>query len=106
MERDIKGKFIIGKVETQEEKLKRGIAIKEAWKTRKDYIGDLKSKYPKIYNVWRAFMFTEKGKRQDILMNGQILKLSLKMFFLLIRRIVCLGERIQQSLFLKIILCG
>ena len=63
MERDNKGKFIIGGVETQEEKLKRGIAIKEAWKTRKDYIGDLKSKYPKIYNVWRAFMFTEKGKK-------------------------------------------
>lgn len=63
MERDIKGKFIIGKVETQEEKLKRCTAIKEAWKTRKDYIGDLKSKYPKIYNVWRAFMFTEKGKK-------------------------------------------
>lgn len=36
MERDIKGKFIIGKVETQEEKLKRCAAIKEAWKTRKD----------------------------------------------------------------------
>lgn len=63
MERDSKGRFTIGRIETQEEKLKRSIALKEAWKTRKDYLGELKNKNPRIYNVWRAFMYTEKGKQ-------------------------------------------
>lgn len=56
------GRFLKGKVETQEEKLIRIQAIKTHWKKRKDYIGDLKLKCPQLYNIWRAFMFTKKGK--------------------------------------------
>lgn len=60
--RDSKGRFLSGRKETFEEKLKRKGALNKAWKNREDYIADLKKKCPKIYNVWRAFMFTEKGK--------------------------------------------
>lgn len=56
------GKFLKGRKETQEEKLKRIQALKSQWKERKDYIGDLKIRCPQIYNIWRAFMFTKKGK--------------------------------------------
>ena len=38
-------------------------SLQESWKNRKDYIGDIKNKYPRIYNSWRSFMFTEKGKK-------------------------------------------
>lgn len=61
--RNNKGQFVKGKVESQEEKLKRANSCKEAWRHRPDYIGDIKNKYPQIYNIWRAFMFTDKGKR-------------------------------------------
>lgn len=61
--RDNKGRFVRGRQETQEEKLKRAISLKESWKFRKNYIGDLKKENPVLYNIWRAFMFTEKGKK-------------------------------------------
>lgn len=61
--RNNKGQFIKGHTETQEIKAKRSEALKTSWKDRENYIGDLKEKYPKIYNTWRAFMFTEKGKK-------------------------------------------
>lgn len=60
--RDNKGRFITGHKETVEDKLKRIESCKNAWRTRSDYIGDLKQKNPKLYNIWRAFMFTKKGK--------------------------------------------
>ena len=38
-------------------------AAQEAWKSREDYIGDIREECPKIYNSWRAIKFTEKGKK-------------------------------------------
>lgn len=61
--RNSKGQFVKGSVLTQEELLKKREGLRRSWKTRKDYIGDLRYEYPQIYNIWRAFMFTEKGKR-------------------------------------------
>lgn len=61
--RNDKGQFVKGYKETQEMKVKRSEALRKQWKDRKDYIGDIKAKYPRIYNTWRAFMFTEKGKK-------------------------------------------
>ena len=49
--------------ETAEEKIKRIKAAQEAWKSREDYIGDIREECPKIYNSWRAIKFTEKGKK-------------------------------------------
>lgn len=63
MERDSKGRFLKGRVETSEEKLNRLIAIEERIHKRKNYIGDIKQECPRIYNVWRGIRFTEKGKR-------------------------------------------
>lgn len=63
MERNEHGQFTKGHTETIEEKLKRLQASKEAWKERSDYIADIVQECPKIYNSWRAFMFTEKGKK-------------------------------------------
>ena len=60
--RNDKGQFVKGSTLTQEELLKKRKSLQESWKTRKDYIGDLRKEYPQIYNVWRAFMFTSKGK--------------------------------------------
>lgn len=62
MERDNKGRFIKGRIETSEEKLNRLIAIEESIHKRKNYIGDIKQECPRIYNVWRGIKFTEKGK--------------------------------------------
>lgn len=61
--RNIKGQFIKGNNSTPEEKLKKIKSLIESWKNRKDYIADIKNLHPKIYNSWRAFMFTEKGKK-------------------------------------------
>ena len=44
-------------------KIKRIKAAQEAWKSRADYIGDIREECPKIYNSWRAIKFTEKGKK-------------------------------------------
>ena len=57
------GQFVSGRKETEEEKLKRGEALKEAWKNRDDYIGDIRHLHPYIYNSWRSIKFTEKGKK-------------------------------------------
>ena len=46
-----------------EDRIKKMYSLQESWKNRKDYIGDIKNKYPRIYNSWRSFMFTEKGKK-------------------------------------------
>lgn len=48
---------------TIEDRIKKMYSLQESWKNRKDYIGDIKNKYPRIYNLWRSFMFTEKGKK-------------------------------------------
>lgn len=61
--RDEKGRFIKGRIETTEERLRRISSMRESWKNRDTYIGDLIKECPRIYNSWRAFMFTEKGKK-------------------------------------------
>lgn len=65
-ERDSKGRYIKGSKNTIEEYIKKMYSLQESWKSRKDYIGDIKSKYPRIYNSWRACMFTKKGKQVGI----------------------------------------
>lgn len=60
--RDDKGRFIVGHQETEDEKLKRIEGMRNSWKNRKDYIGDIVNECPKLYNMWRSFRFTEKGK--------------------------------------------
>lgn len=65
----IKGRFIKGRSsddEPIETRLKRISSLKESWKKRKDYIGDIRSIHPYIYNSWRGLMFTSKGKAQGI----------------------------------------
>lgn len=67
--RDDKGRFIKGRSsddEPIETRLKRISSLKESWKKRKDYIGDIRSIHPYIYNLWRGLMFTSKGKAQGI----------------------------------------
>lgn len=64
--RDEKGRFIKGYKQDDvpiEIRIKKANKNKESWKNRDDYIMDLVNQYPKIYNSWRAFMFTEKGKK-------------------------------------------
>jgi len=53
--------FAKGHTETKEEKLYRIKRMKEAWKNRAAYIKDIKD--PKLYNIWRGFKFTKKGKK-------------------------------------------
>lgn len=62
-DRDNKGRFQKGHNESIEDKIKRMYALQESWKSRKDYIGDIKGECPRIYSSWRAIMFTEKGKK-------------------------------------------
>ena len=63
MKRNEKGQFIKGHTRTTEEEIKRINGMKIAWKERNDYISDIVQECPKIYNSWRSFMFTEKGKK-------------------------------------------
>ncbi|MBA4311363.1 MAG: hypothetical protein C0417_01915 [Chlorobiaceae bacterium] len=58
--RNQKGQFVKGRKETTAEKEKRIKKFTESWVKRKDFIRDIK--HPKIYNCWRSFMFTLKGK--------------------------------------------
>lgn len=64
--RDSKGRFVKGYNSNQipvEQKIKLMYSLQENWRNRDNYIGDLKNKYPKIYNSWRAIRYTEKGKK-------------------------------------------
>lgn len=46
----------------KESEIKRIISLRESWKQRKDYLGDIKNSY--LYNSWRSFMFTKYGTKQ------------------------------------------
>jgi hypothetical protein len=46
---------------TNKTKEKRVASCIASWKNRNDYIQDIK--HPYIYNVWRSFMFTLRGKK-------------------------------------------
>ena len=59
--RNPKGQFEKGRKESIQEKEVRIKSLVSSWKNREDYIGDIK--HPKIYNCWRSFMFTLKGKK-------------------------------------------
>lgn len=61
--RDKIGRFERGRKETPEERIKRLNASREAWRSRYDYIGDLKTLCPHIYTVWRGIRFTKKAKK-------------------------------------------
>lgn len=65
-DRDNKGRFLKGRRETEQEKIARINAYREAWKKSEHYIGDIVNECPYIYNSWRAIMFTEKGKRAGV----------------------------------------
>lgn len=58
------GQFTKGHKETLEEKRKRTLSMIDSWKNRDDYLGDIK--YTPIYNIWRSFMFTKKGKSSGV----------------------------------------
>jgi hypothetical protein len=61
--RDKNGRFVSGHEDiTAEQKIKKAASLREAWKKRPDYIGDIKDKEPRVYNSWRSIMFTKKGK--------------------------------------------
>ena len=64
--RNEKGQYTKGHKETVEEKRKRINGMIDAWKKRSDYIDDIVTECPHIYNVWRGLMFTKKGKAQGI----------------------------------------
>lgn len=62
MLRNKKGQFIPGdKKESLEERRYRFAKMKESWKNRANYIRDIKD--PKLYNIWRSFRFSKKGKK-------------------------------------------
>lgn len=70
MEVEVRNKttrFQLGHTESQEVKEKRIASCIASWKDRNDYIKDIKHPYiynvSYIYNVWRSFMFTIRGKR-------------------------------------------
>lgn len=64
--RDSKGRFIKGNTQSIEEEIKRMYSLEESWKSRPNYIGDIKDECPRIYNTWRGLMFTDKGKKVGI----------------------------------------
>ena len=67
--RDTRGRYLKGRdssSESIESKIKRMYSLQESWKNRPDYIGDIKSLHPRVYNIWRGLMFTDKGKAQGI----------------------------------------
>lgn len=54
-------RFKTGHRESFETKLKRINSMRESWVNRDDYLGEIKNS--PLYNCWRAFMFTDKGKK-------------------------------------------
>ena len=42
--------------------LKKSESLSKSWKNREDFIGDIVGECPPLYNVWRSFRFTKKGK--------------------------------------------
>lgn len=61
--RDRLGRFEKGHKTDPEIELRRIASMRDSWKNRKDYIGDLKAKYPKLFNSWRSILYTKKSKQ-------------------------------------------
>lgn len=70
-QRDFLGRFTTGHTETNDEKKKRINSLVEVWRNKHDHLKD--PKHLRIYNLWRAFMFTKKGKK-----IGNVIKNILK----------------------------
>lgn len=60
-DRNDKGQFVKGRIEAPLVQKKRLDALKASVEKRKGYLGELKS-HP-LYNIWRSFRFTQKGKK-------------------------------------------
>lgn len=43
--------------------IKKSESLSKSWKNREDYIGDIVAECPPLYNVWRGFKFSKKGKK-------------------------------------------
>ena len=63
IKRDAKGRIVKGSTMTREERLKANRNMRAAWKERDDYIGDIKEANPRIFNSWRAILYTQKGQK-------------------------------------------
>lgn len=60
--RNNKGQFSKGNTLNIDEKLKQMYALQESWKSRADYIADIKNECPYIFNCYRGLKYTNKGK--------------------------------------------
>lgn len=105
-ERDSRGRYIKGSKNTIEEQIKIMYSLQKSWKSRKDYIGDIRNKYPKIYNSWRACMFTKKVSKQEFQKIGKILEISIMMYSQHISKEKFLEDQILLNHFQKIISFG
>lgn len=107
--RDNKGRFAKGYKASDlpiEYRLKQAIAMSDAWRKSDKYIGDLKNKYPYLFNSWRSILYSEKGKRRVLAMSGRISEHLWKTSFLRTRKDWCSAEWIPVNLFLKPTLYG
>lgn len=67
--RDNKGRFEKGYKASDlpiEYRIKKAIAMSDAWRKSDKYIGDLKNKYPYLFNSWRSILYSEKGKKAGV----------------------------------------
>lgn len=78
--RDNLGRFRKGHIEDALTRKKRIESLKKSAKRNPNYLGELK-KHP-LYNIWRGFRFTDKGKKLEIVKNGTVLKNFMKMYYL------------------------
>lgn len=60
--KDENGRFTKGYKPTAEEQVKKSESLKRQWKERDNYVGDIINEKPYIYNSWRSFRFSRKGK--------------------------------------------
>lgn len=64
--RDQFRRFVKGRTESLETKLKRVEALKNAWKESPKYIDNLVKENPYVHNSWRGIMFNKKGKKAGV----------------------------------------
>lgn len=78
--RDEKGRFIKGVPSNlcADERAKIIQKVIETKKKSPGHIGDLKTKYPYIYNSWRSINYTEKGKKAGVCERWKSFKLFLE----------------------------
>lgn len=59
--RQANGQYLKGRKQTPEEKLNCIAGLRKSWRDRKDYLGEIKNS--PLFNCYRAFRFTLKGKK-------------------------------------------